>query len=108
MSSKETKKCKWLKYRHKFSYGPRDWRYHRCNEKNPEELSSLLEELASEYAFSEHYRGVDYEFVMCPPEEVYEQLLEYHTLALQRVKKDIAEDSRELTKYYPPLKGTKK
>ena len=52
----------WLKYHHKFSAYPGDfqWKYLGEARLSPGDLQELLREMADEYDFSEHYRGIDY------------------------------------------------
>ena len=59
---------KWFKYRHKFASGPsNEWEY-ALYTYGPQAASEFIHDygLTEVYAWSEHYRGIEYEIVDKP------------------------------------------
>ena len=71
----------WMKYRHKFADGPEDeYSWHDLGNVTLVKAETfvkgeLLQELEAEYWWADHYRGIEYEFVDRPPDEVLNKLI---------------------------------
>lgn len=72
----------WMKYRYEFSSGPKPWRWLFLSEVPVDSacadsrlIESYLLELALEYSWSEHYRGITWELVEDPPLEAMREAL---------------------------------
>jgi len=66
----------WMRCRHKFSNGPAEWQWDdlgKCKDPNAE-AEELRAENVTEYQWSEHYRGIEYELVEQPPLDVLQKL----------------------------------
>lgn len=77
----------WLKYRHKFAYGPESYIWMDISGlvevgESKEDLKKsnledcVLGDIKSEYEWSDKYRGIDYELFDAPPIEVIKSKLE--------------------------------
>jgi hypothetical protein len=67
----------WLKFRHKWAYGLNHWEW-RFLDVNPVNINDswvkeTVAELNDQYAYSDKYRGLDYEVVEFPSVEVVEE-----------------------------------
>jgi hypothetical protein len=93
----------WLKYRHNFADAKGEWEYHSIGNtaSSKEELFDYCQELKQKYDWSEHYRGIDYDLVKIPPEEVLkEKLIEAKAkmISYQNMIAELEEEIKELEK----------
>jgi hypothetical protein len=71
----------WMKYNHKWAHGCGEEPHYRelnseweLEDGNPNE--EVLEEIASEFGYSDKYRGIDYEIIPAPPKEYINKEIE--------------------------------
>lgn len=90
-------KSMWMKWHHKFAYGAEKEEHWvdlgACKSMEDAKRNAKEEcmELAREYEWSEHYRGIDYEIVELPPVEVLEKLEKKYLVQSEGFKRRAAE-----------------
>lgn len=83
----------WVKWRHKFSYGEdSEFSYMELSDRTSEEgIKDEIIELATEYEWSEHYRGIDYEVINHPPVDIIEKYIRKAKREVKGLKQQIAD-----------------
>lgn len=76
---KNKNKLFFYRTKHKWSHGfDKEWEYHTiiCDQNSINTwIKEEIIEMAKQYDYSEHYRGIDYELVDVPPVEILDEKL---------------------------------